>query len=114
MRNAVEEFAKLDNESEEFVRTRLAQGVYGRELVPIVEEWLRSKENSRKHAAASRAETREEQAIALAWEANQIAREAVRTASEANKIARRAKTIALWTAIAAALAAVAAVLAVKW
>jgi hypothetical protein len=93
MRNVAEEFTKLDAESEDSVQTKLAQGVYGHDLVPIVEQWLRSKEESRKRAAASRTDKHEEEAIALAREANLIARQAAGTATEANSIARGAKAM---------------------
>jgi hypothetical protein len=60
---------------------------------------------------AERAETREDDAIAIARDANTIALAAASSASDANDIARSAKKYALIAAIAAIIAAVAAI---KW
>ena len=45
--NAEELFAKLEQEGEPTVRTRLAQGVYGQQKTPLVIEWLHQKEQFR-------------------------------------------------------------------
>ncbi|MBK8016115.1 MAG: hypothetical protein IPK20_04935 [Betaproteobacteria bacterium] len=45
--DAEELFAKLEQEGEPTVRTRLAQGVYGQQKTPLVIEWLHQKEQSR-------------------------------------------------------------------
>jgi hypothetical protein len=60
---------------------------------------------------AERAETREDDAIAIARDANTIALAAAVSASDANVIARSAKKYALVAAMAAIVAAVAAI---KW
>jgi hypothetical protein len=58
---------KHNNESE--VRERLARREYHSEQVPIVQEWLRRKEEARSSAAAARGETREEENLSISRKA---------------------------------------------
>lgn len=45
--DASEFWEKLENEGEDTVRRRLAEGVYGAKKKPLVEEWLKKKDFER-------------------------------------------------------------------
>jgi len=75
----------LESLGEAEVRKRLAQGVYGEQKTPVIQEWLATKERATQ-------ENREGQSLNLAQEANSIA-------AEANSISRRSNAIA-WVALA--------------
>jgi hypothetical protein len=68
---------------EQDVRTRLAQGHYHSELIPIVMEWLRRKEEARSSAAAARSEAREEESLSISRKALDNSRLATRIAISA-------------------------------
>lgn len=58
---------KYNNEPE--VRERLARREYHSEQVPIVQEWLRRKEEARSSDAAARSEKREEENLSISRKA---------------------------------------------
>ncbi|MEK6909907.1 MAG: hypothetical protein AABW61_02400 [Candidatus Aenigmatarchaeota archaeon] len=77
MRTADDIFAKCERDGEETVRKRLAQKNYcTHDEIPIVEEWLRHKDEERAIATASKRDKREEETLSIAKEANRIARRA--------------------------------------
>lgn len=110
-------FAKLDAEGNDLsVREALAAGRYNSRRAPLAEEWLRQREDARQAEATSRAEAREDEMLAVAREANEIARSAsfaataaAAAASEANEIARSNRRIAIAAVIIAMAAAIAQV-----
>lgn len=103
---------QLDAQNDEnAVRVSIASGHYGPDTVGVAQEWLRRKEAARATKAAARVEAREEDAIAIARDANTIALAAAVSASDANEIARSARKLARIAAIAAIVAAIAAI---KW
>lgn len=59
----------LESLGEPEVRKRLAPGVYGEQKIPVIREWLATKESARQ-------ENREGQSLSLAEEANSIAAKA--------------------------------------
>ena len=75
----------LESLGEAEVRKRLAQGVYGEQKIPVIREWLATKE-------AAKQDNRESQSLNLAEEANSIA-------AKANSISRQSNVIA-WVALA--------------
>ena len=89
----------LDALGEEEVRTRLAQGVYGQQKVPLVQAWLTSKESERAEAAAQRQEIRANSALQLSADANSIARGS-----------RTAAWVAIFVSVLAFLVALAALI----
>ena len=78
---------KLEKTGEEEVRQRLDSGQYGSNKIPHVKAWLKKKEAERAGHQQQHQEAREEQALNLA--------------REANEISRGANQIALWALIAA-------------
>ena len=79
----------LDNENDEAgVRARLvsAHG-YQESYKPLVREWLRERDEARESASVSKRDAREEETLAIAREANEIARSASRWAMWAAIIA---------------------------
>lgn len=61
------------------VRSALAKGTFGQPETPhrvIAEDWLRAKDAEAEQEAANRRDAREEDTLALAREANRIARHA--------------------------------------
>ena len=72
----------LDNDIDEAgVRARLAShSGYQESYKPLVKEWLREQDAKRTYSASSKREEREEATIAIAKEANAIARPASRWA----------------------------------
>jgi hypothetical protein len=74
MRTANDLFAKCERDGEETVRKRLAQRDYcTHDEIPIVEEWLRSKEEQRTLASLAKRDEREEKTLSIARRANTIA-----------------------------------------
>ncbi|SRR6266498_1053552 len=97
-------YAKLERAGESVARDALAQGAYGKEKRPVVEEWLRRKSAEREEAAKARAEGREEKHVDLAQEANDIAKASAKTARAAFRISVLSVFVALVAALVAALA----------
>lgn len=100
-RTFLEQLDAANNEAE--VRTRLAAGNYNARHASLAEEWLRSREAARAEASAAKRDAREEKTLAIAKEANSIAR------SQAIAAARSAR----WAMYAAIIAAVAAAITSK-
>ena len=74
MRDADDLFAKCEKDGEEIVRKRFAEKIYcTHDEVPIVEEWLRRKDEARSRLAASKRDEREEKTLSIARRANTIA-----------------------------------------
>ena len=113
--------AKLEIDGESIVKDRLASGAYGvltdpMSDVPKVKSWLAEKEGASAAEANSKREAREEETLAVAKEANSIARSASFVASaaassalEANEIARSNRSLSITAIAIAAIAAVAAI-----
>lgn len=99
MISADELWPKLEAVGEDQVRRRLAQGAYGEQKIPLVNEWLARKDRQRNDAKGQNEDTREDQSLKLSAEANSIAR-------EGNAISRRSN-IAAWIAVAISLLALA-------
>ena len=99
-------FEKLESSGEKDVRERLAQGVFSKDKHPLIQEWLRSKEESIESYASRRREDREEEYNSLAREANEIARSALKRAEDANRLAIIANAIAIISAISTVIIAV--------
>lgn len=99
MITADEQWRKLDAVGEDGVRQKLAQGAYGEQKIPLVNEWLGRKERQRNDARAQGQDSREDQSLKLSAEANSIAR-------EGHTLARRSN-IAAWSAVAISLLALA-------
>ena len=87
---------RLEEKGEEEVQKDLNEGRYGRDKKPLVEAWLKTKQQKRTEAMAGRQETREDQSMVLSKEANAIAR-------SANAVSHRSNVIAYW-ALGAAVA----------
>jgi len=92
MITADELWPTLDATGEGEVRKKLAQGVYGRQKIPLVKAWLDRKDRERADAAGQDRDSREEETLKLSAEANSIAR-------ESNAISRRSN-VAAWVAVA--------------
>ncbi|MGH8520972.1 MAG: hypothetical protein ACREU9_06045 [Gammaproteobacteria bacterium] len=72
-------FARLDKaNNDDEVRQRIAGGKYNDHHKSLAQEWLRRREESRASEAATRAESRDEETLSIAREANLIARAASR------------------------------------
>ena len=99
-------FEKLESAGEKDVRERLAQGVFSKDKQPLIQEWLRSKEELKESDNSRRRESREEEYNSLAREANEIARSALKRADAANCIAIIASAIAIISAISTVIIAV--------
>lgn len=100
------------------VLENLARGVFSGRNIAIAQKWLRRKEVERAKLAAAKSESREDEGLRIAKDANDIARSAsfaataaASAASEANMIARSNRRIAIAAMITAAVAAIAAVIA---
>lgn len=97
MRTAEDLFAKCERDGEETVRKRFAEKRYcTHDEIPIVEEWLRRKDEERTNASIS-------EELRLTREANSFAR-------EANLLAKKANTIALIALIVAIIAIIVSVI----
>ena len=113
---------RLDGANEDEVRENLARGVFNGRNVPVVQEWLRRKDVERARLDAAKSESREDESLRVAKEANDIARSAsfaataaASAASEANTLARRSNRIAIAASVIAAIGATAAIAAaIKW
>ena len=81
-------FSELNALGEKSVREKLAQRVYHKDKVPLIQEWLKSLESSRSEETLLRQAERE-------LEANSIARSASERAEEAIRIARDARNISI-------------------
>lgn len=108
-------FAELAAKDELEVREALVAGRYNSRRAPLVQEWLRRKEEARVAEATARAEAREaeslsiaNQALAAATEANRIASEDLAAARESAASAREQARWAMWAAIIATVAAIVA------
>jgi hypothetical protein len=97
MITADELWPKLDADGEDKVREKLAQGVYGQQKIPLVNEWLARKDRQRADAANQHRDAREDETLKLSAEANSIAR-------ESNAISRRSN-VAAWVAVAISVVA---------
>jgi len=69
-------FSELAIIGESNVRTRLAQGIYGQNKIPLIHEWLRKEEEKRINLATSRAESAASRAEVATLEQLRIARSA--------------------------------------
>ena len=101
-------WGKLEDIGEDEVSARLAQGTFGSDTKPLVNEWLRIKRQGRLDATSS-------ESLRIARETLSTANDALSTAKEDLRAARSEKN-ATWTAaiaaiIAAAIATVSAVIA---
>jgi len=86
MRSADDLFAKCKRDGEEIVRKRLPERTYcTHEETPIIEEWLRRKDEERGLASSSKRDAREEETLSIAKEANRIASSALTEARFANR-----------------------------
>ena len=100
-RTFLEQLEAANNEDD--VRLRLARGNYNGRHAGEAQEWLRSKEAARTGASAAKRDARDEETLAIAKEANSIAR------SQATAAANSAR----WAMYAAIIAATAAAIATK-
>ena len=89
-----------DNELE--VRDRIAHGQYNAQGLAIAQEWLRRKEYARMTASSAMRDTREEETLSIAKEANAIARLEAAAAAQSARYAMYAAVIAAIGAIIAA------------
>ena len=114
-----EQLEQHGNEQE--VRDRMAQGLYNGTHLGVAQEWLRQRSEKRGTLADSKRDAQEAETLAVAKEANEIARSAssaalaaALAASEANAISRSNRRVAISAAIIAAIAAmIAAYAAIK-
>ena len=97
-------FARLDGASEQEVRTRLAAGNYNSQHASLAHEWLRRKEESRAADSAAKRDAREEATLAIATEANDIAKRALSTSEAQASATARASRYAMYAAIVATIA----------
>ncbi len=89
-------FAELEEIGEDEVRTRLAtQRIYGSDKRPLVEEWLRQRESSRKEAFNREQAEIARDAAAATWEAARAAK----SAADAARLALRRKIALVIVAI---------------
>ncbi len=89
-------FAELEETGEDEVRTRLAtQRIYGSDKRPLVEEWLRQRESSRKEAFNREQAEIARDAAAATWEAARAAK----SAADAARLALRRKIALVIVAI---------------
>jgi hypothetical protein len=102
---------ELEAIGEDTVRKYLAQGSYGHNKVPLVNEWLLRKDEERKLVSSSKRDAREEETLAIAREANSIALEALDTARSSSKSAKEQARWAMWAAIIATIAIIIAAMA---
>ena len=100
-RTFLEQLEATNNEDE--VRLRIARGNYNIRHAGEAQEWLRTREAARATVSAAKRDSLEEETLAIAKEANSIARE--QAAAAANS--------ARWAMYAAIIAAIAAVVATK-
>lgn len=101
----------------EEVRRRLAAGNYNQAHARIAQEYLDSLGRKEASESDAKRDAREEETLALAKEANEIARSAsfaataaASAATEANDIARSTRCIAIAAAVIAAAAAIAQII----
>ncbi len=104
-----EVYAELDEIGEDEVRTRLARRIYGGSREPLVEEWLRRKEQERNDSSEREQIAIAREAAAAARDSADAARDSAAEAKEANRFAKQANTIAK---IAIAVAAIAAIMSI--
>ncbi len=97
-----EQWATFEEMGEDAVRTRLAENRYGPSTRPIVEEWLRRKDQERDVAV-------KREQISIARSTNAAVRDAADAARDAADEAKQAKTIAK---IAIAIAAIATIISI--
>lgn len=104
--------------NEQDVRDLIAQGVYNGSHLGVAQEWPRKQSEERGALADSKRDAQEAEILAVAKEANDIARSAssaalaaALAASEANTISRSNRRVAISAAIIAAIAAIAAIIA---
>lgn len=88
-------FSELNALGEKSVREKLAQRVYHKDKVPLIQEWLKSLVSSRSEETLLRQAARELEANSIAREANSIARSASERAEEAIRIARDERNISI-------------------
>ncbi len=102
-------FAKLEETGEDVVRAHLAQRIYGGSREPLVEEWLRRKEQERNDSSEREQIAIAREAAAAARDSADAARDSAAEAKEVNRFAKQANTIAK---IAIAVAAIAAIMSI--
>jgi hypothetical protein len=86
---------KLENDGEDAVRIKLAQGSYDHNKVRLVEEWLSSKERVRLLSSEERKESAIERQLDATERQATAAEIAASSALEQARIARTAKNIAI-------------------
>lgn len=101
-RTLIEQLDFANDETE--VRERLAFRQYYSEQVPIIQEWLRRKEEARSAASSAKRDAREKETLSIAKEANAIARSEAAATQRSARYAMYAATIAAISAIIAAKA----------
>ena len=69
---------RLDAAGEDAVRINLANGIYGKSSLALVEVWLQGKADRRNEELRAQSDAREERQVNAAEDANSIAREALR------------------------------------
>jgi len=112
MRSTDDLFSKCERDGEEAVRNRMAENVYcTKDERPIIQEWLRRKDEVRSLAASSKRDAREEETLSIAKEANRIASDALIVARSSSKSARKQARWAMWAAIIATTAIIIAAMA---
>ena len=110
-----EMFKKCDEFGESKVRENLNSNIWNSSKQKHANEWLRQLEANCADIALSRRADREDEAIKIACEANNLARSANSSASEANRIAldaaSSARKQARWAVWAATIATIAIIIA---
>ena len=116
MRRTDDLFAKCEKDGEEIVRKSLADKTYcSHSETPIIEEWLRRKDEERAIASSSKRDAREEETLAIAKEANRIASSALAETRAEARLSRRSRWIdRIIPIIAIIIAAIAAREEIKW
>jgi hypothetical protein len=107
-------FKEFDQLGESFVRSMIASdgwASYDKSKHGAAVEWVRRKDEERDLASSSRRDSREEQTLEIAQEANRIASSALTEARLANRSRRWDRT---WTIIAIMIAAIAAREDIMW
>jgi hypothetical protein len=106
MRTADDLFKKCEKDGEELVRKRFAEDVYcTHDEKPIIQEWLRRKDEERALASSSKRDAREQETLSIAKEANRIAFSALAEARFANRSRWKDRISTIIAIIIAAIAA---------
>ena len=90
---------------ENAVRIAIASGHYNPYDSAVAQEWLRRREEERSASSAAKRDTREEETLSIAKEANSIAARALEIANSQSVAAFEQARWAKWAAIVATIAA---------